>query len=85
MYAWSLRRLCHWLQFFGIKYINYEVDIAQVKRTVKKELQGPGKLLGYRAMQQEVQELHRLNVPCDLVNAVMGKADPGGVEVRGGV
>ena len=36
-------------------------------------------------MQQEVQELHRLNVPCDLVNAVMGEADPGGVEVRGGV
>ena len=53
MYTWSLRALGHRLQFFSI-FQHYEVDI-EVKRAVKKELQGPGKLLGYRAMQQKVR------------------------------
>ena len=85
MHAWSLRSLGRWLQFFGIKYTDYEVDLVAVKSAVKKELQGPGKLLGYRAMQQKVRELHGLNVPCDLVYAVMEEADPQGLEARGGV
>ena len=85
MYGWSLRSLGRRLQFFGIKYTDYEVDLVAVKSAVKKELQGPGKLLGYRAMQQKVRELHGLNVPRDLVYAVMGEADPQGLEARGGV
>ena len=48
MYAWSLRSLGRRLQFFNIKYADYEVNLAEVKRAVEKELQGPGKLLGYR-------------------------------------
>lgn len=44
--------------FFGIKYTDYEVDLVAVKSAVKKELQGPGKLLRYRAMQQKVREVH---------------------------
>ena len=63
IYAWSLRSLGRQLQFFGIKYTDYEVDLVAVKSAVKKEfIQGPGKLLGYRAMQQKVRELHGLNV-----------------------
>lgn len=58
------------------------VDLVAVKSAVKKELQGPGKLLGYRAMQQKVRELHGRNVPCDLVYAVMGEADPQGLEAN---
>lgn len=71
--------------FFGIKYTDYEVDLVAVKSAVKKELQGSGKLLGYLALQQKVRELHGLNIPCDLVYAVMGEADPQGLEARGGV
>lgn len=65
-------------------YTDYEVDIAEVKRAVKKELQGPGKLLGYWTMQQKVWELHGLNVPRDVVYAAMGEADPEGLKARGG-
>ena len=71
MYAWSLRSLGHRLQFFEIKYTDYEVDLVAVKSAVKKELQGPGKFLGCRAMQQKVQEVHGLNVPRNLVYAVI--------------
>ncbi|PFX19170.1 hypothetical protein AWC38_SpisGene16429 [Stylophora pistillata] len=85
MHEWSLRSLYRRLQFFGIKYTDYEVDIAEVKRAFKKELQGPGKLLGLRAMQQKVRELHDLNFPRDVVYAVMGEADPEGLKARGGV
>lgn len=85
MYAWSIRSLGRRLQLFGIKYTDYEVDVGEVQRAVNKELQGPGMLLGYRAMQQKVREVHGLNVPRDLVYAVMGEADPQGLEARGGV
>ena len=85
MYAWSLRSLARRLQFFNIKYTDYEVEVEDVKMAVQKELQGPGKLLGYWAMQQKVRDLHGLNVPRNLVNAVMGEADPQGLKARGEV
>ncbi|KAK3741690.1 hypothetical protein QZH41_005533 [Actinostola sp. cb2023] len=84
MYAWSLRSLCRRLQYFDIKFTDYEVDLGEVQSAVDKELEGPGKLLGYRAMQQKFREVHGLNVPRDLVYAVMGEADPEGLEARGG-
>ena len=50
MCAWILRSLGRRLRFFGIKYTDY----VTVKSAVKEKLQGPGKLLGYRAMQQKL-------------------------------
>ena len=52
MYAWSLRSLARRMQFFHIKYTNYEVEVKEVKTAVQKELQGPGNILGYWAMQK---------------------------------
>lgn len=52
---------------------------------VKKEISGPGKLLGYRAMHKKIREIQGLQVPRDLVYAVMTKVDPDGLEERGGV
>ena len=73
------------MQFFQIKYTDYGVEVEEVKTAVQKELQGPGKLLGYRAMQQKVRDLHRMNVPRGLAYAGMGEADPLGLKARGGV
>ena len=85
MYAWSICSLSRRLQHFGIKYTDYEIDLENVKKAVKKELDGPGVLLGYRAMQQKVREVHGLNASCNLVYAVMGEADPEGLKSRGGI
>lgn len=52
MYAWSLRSLAHRMQFFLVKYTDYEVEVKEVKTAVQKELQGQGNLLGYWAMQK---------------------------------
>lgn len=78
MYAWSLRSLSRRLCYFGIKYTDYEVDVEEVKNAVEKELNGPGNLLGYRALHKKIREIHGLNVPRNLVYAVLSELDPQG-------
>lgn len=85
MYAWSGRTLARRLQYFDIKFTDYEVDIEDMKEAVRREMDGPGQLLGYRSMQQKVREIHRLNVPRDVVYAVMKEVSPEGLQARGGV
>ena len=52
-YTWSMSTLDRRLRHFDIFYSDKNVDVEQVKEAVAKELQGPGKLLGYRAMQKK--------------------------------
>ena len=47
------------------------MDVDEIKQAVEIEFQGPGKLLDYRALHQKIRELHRLNVPRNLVYDVM--------------
>ena len=54
-----------------------------MRQAVAEELDGPGKLLGYRAMQKKIRNEYELNVPRDLIHAVMYDLDPEGLEVRG--
>ena len=75
MYAWSLRSLAR----------RMHVEVNDVEAAVEKEISGPGKLLGYRAMHKKIREIHGLSVPRDLVYMVMAKVDPRGLEERGGV
>ena len=84
-YAWSLSSLDRRMRYFNISYINNNVAVGQVREAVAKEIDGPGKLLGYRAMQKKLRQEHELNVPRDLVYAVMQKVDPEVLETRGGV
>ena len=85
MYAWSLRSLARRMQYFGIQFTDYDVEVNDVEAAVEKEISGPGKLLGYRAMHKKIREIHDLNVPTDLFYMVMAKKDPRGLEERGGV
>ena len=52
---------------------------------VGKELNGPGKLLGYRAMHKKIRQEYDLNVTRDKVYDVMYELDPEGLQLRGGV
>ena len=82
-YAWSLltlsRRMCH----FGIKYVNHDTDLEEVWQAIQTELDGPGKLLGYRTMQRKIRENHGLAVPGRLVYNVMSEINPEGLQQRG--
>lgn len=84
-YAWSLGTLSRRLVFFGIQYIKYDTDIEEVETAVREEIEGPGQLLGYRAMHKKLREQHNLAVPRDLVHDVMGLVDPEGLQRRGDV
>ena len=84
-FAWSLRILDRRLRYFDIYYHDNNVSVDKVKEAVRKELDGLGKLPGYRAMYHKVRQNHELNIPRDLVHAAMYHLDPKGLEARGPV
>ena len=65
--------------------MRYDIEIEDVENAVRDEMEGPGQLLGYRAMQRKVREKHQLHVPRNLVYDVMTMVDPEGLERRGNV
>ena len=81
-YAWSVPTLDRRLRYFDIRYIDLKLSISTVTNAVRKELEGPGKLLGYRAMNQKLRTEHSICVPRHLVYDVMWDADPQAIEAR---
>ena len=81
-YSWSIPTLDRRLRHFGIFYINKETPLTDVVSAVEKELKGPGKLLGYRALNHKLRTEHAICVPRKLVSDVQWDLDPEGVESR---
>ena len=52
-YACSIRTLDRRLRYFEIFYTDVDVTVEQVEQVVRQELEGPGNMLGYRAMQKK--------------------------------
>ena len=77
-YKWSIATLDGRLRFFGISYIDYGVPLQTISNAVQKELEGPGKLLGYRAMNQKLRLEYNVKVPRHLVHNMMYELDPEG-------
>jgi len=73
------------MSHFDIKYVDYNTGLDKVEGAVLEELNGPGQLLGYRAMHKKLREQHQLPVPRGLVYDVMTKVDPEGFQRRGNV
>jgi hypothetical protein len=73
------------LAHFDIKYVCYDIDLKEVENAVREETEGPGQLLGYRAMQRKLREQHHLAVPRALVHNMMEMVDPEGLERRGNI
>ena len=59
-----------------------ETPLAEVSAAVKKELDGPGRLLEYRAMNQKLRTEHNILVPRHLVYNMMTELDPEGLQAR---
>ena len=84
-YSWSLRTLARRLRYFDIKYVRHDVDLGQVEEAIRKEMNGPGRLLGYRSLHKKVREIYCLNIPRDLVYKMMQQINPEGLKERGHV
>ena len=54
-YCWSRATLDRRLCFFDINCIHYDTLLETVQAAVQKESNGPGKLLGYRALNQKMR------------------------------
>lgn len=61
-YAWSIRTLDRRLRHFEVYYKDGTVSVEDVKEAVNKELEGPGKLLGYRSMHKKIRQKYDLLV-----------------------
>ena len=85
MCAWSVRTRSSRLHHFDIKYIEYDTDINNVTHAVEKEMNGPGRFLGYCALHKKIREIHTLNVPRNVVYDVMADVNPQGLQNRSGV
>eukprot|EP00794_Sanderia_malayensis_P013100 gene13100-14441_t len=49
------------------------VSIEEIKTVVAEELEGPGKILGYRAMNKQIRQKHGILAPRDVVHDVIRK------------
>lgn len=81
-YSWSFRTLDRRLRYFNMHYIDYETPLAAVGAAVEQELNGPGKLLGYRALNHKLRTEHNIKVPRHLVYDMLTEMDPEGLEGR---
>ena len=70
-YLWSLASLNRRMKYFDIKYTDYSTTVEQVSAAFQEEKNGPGQLLGYRAMHKQIREKHGLAVPRRLAYDVM--------------
>ena len=64
-YSWSLNTLDRRMRYFNIFYHNNNVSLNAVKEAVKGDLNGPGKLLGHRAMYLKIRQQNGLNLTRD--------------------
>ena len=56
--------------------------VDDVKEAVEKEINGPEKLLRYRAMNQKLRTQYCIYVPCHLVHNVTRDVDLEGIAAR---
>jgi hypothetical protein len=54
-YTWSFCTLDRRLRAFNIYYTDKQISVEQIQDAGRKELDGPGQLLGYRAMQNKIR------------------------------
>ena len=64
-YSWCIKTLDRRMPYFNIFYHNNNFSLNVVKEAVKGDLNGPGKLLGYRAMHLKIRQQNGLNVTRD--------------------
>jgi hypothetical protein len=73
------------LSYFDIKFVDYDTELGSIEQAVRKEMDGPGRLLGYCALHKKLREVHSRMVPRNMVYSMMEEVDPSGLEERGGV
>ena len=77
-----MRTLDRRLRWFDIYRTDPTVTQEALRTAVTEELDGPGKLFGYRAMTNKIRQEHNLKVPRRVVHAMMYDVNPEGLQQR---
>ena len=67
----SLSTLKRRLQSFNLARGRDAIDVDMIREAIRKEMDGPGCLFGYRSMWHSLRMGHRLTAPRDLVQRLM--------------
>lgn len=74
----SRRTLFNRLKSYGLSRRGCNVEENQIRQYIIEELDGPGRLSGYRAMWRRLKVKHGLNIPRSLVARLLKEIDPEG-------
>lgn len=77
-----LRTLKRKLQDLGLSRRGQLVDEDACRRLIEEEIQGAGRLAGYRSIWHALRLRHQVHVPRNLVARLVKQIDPDGVEER---
>ena len=78
----SLSTLKRRLQSFNLARSRDAIDVDQIREAIRKEMDGPGCLFGYRSMWHSLRMGHGLTAPRERVQRLMKEIDPDGCELR---
>jgi hypothetical protein len=80
----SVRTLKRRLRSLGLrrKGNTTVIDNETIRTAIQKEMEGAGKLSGYRSIWHALRLRHHIHVPRNLVAEIMKEIDPVGVEER---
>ena len=81
-YPWSIRTLDRRLRNFEIYYTDKNVTLSSARDAIATEMKGPGRLLGYRAMQNKLRQKYNLKIPRDRTYDLMYDIHPDILENR---
>ena len=74
-YAGSIRTLDRRLRYFDIRYTDTDDAVDEVEEAITRQIEGPGRLLGYRAMQKKHCCLDELNSWSFAISLLSGVID----------
>ena len=78
----SKRTLLNKLKEYGLGRRRYNANDDQVRNCIQQELDGSGRLLGYRAMWRKLQSHHGIYVRRLTVQTILRELDPEGSRLR---
>ena len=71
--------------FPNVLHRKHTIGQENLEDGIREELDGPGQLFGYLAMDKNSRDIHKLRVPGKQVYAVMQEFVPGALASRGNV
>ncbi len=78
----SLRTLKRKLSKLGLSRRGQNIDEDAITTLIRQEIQGAGRLAGYRSIWHALRLRHGVHVPRNLVARILKEIDPEGVQLR---